>query len=1177
MTNGLYGKGKRGLSLILAIFMLLGSLGLTVFADEETAEPAEPTELITEPVSTEPETTEDVTLEKNASSSEGAGYYLVGSMNGWQPTNGYKFSENNGASGEYKLDVTLSSGNEFKVVYSGNGSSNDTWFPDGDNYKVTSSGRATVYFRPDYQGASDWYSGCIYVSMQPSYRLENGYYLIGLNGWTADSLTASDKLTKNESAGTEEYTIQKTLSYNNAFKIAYVENDAIKTWYPSDGDNYVVGEQYTGSKTIYFRPNYDGSESWHYGCIYVPRTQRLENGYYIMGLNISGDWTVDKLTASDKMDKNDGADTEEYFIRKALNYNDNFKVVKVENDTIQDYYPAGGQETNYVVGWNYTGSDKTIYFRPNRDGSDSWHYGYIYIEKTTSLENGFYLINFNTGDTVDTINSAWKFSQNTGASDNEYLLNVTLSGNEKLKVVKVENDQITAYYPPEGNDYQPDQYHTGDVTVYFRESYQDAWADPFGGYFYIAQRGDGSHGDFYIIGRSGWTVNDLTEADKLYINIYYGQNYPGVDHEYMRLVNLYQGQEIKIVEVKNGQIVQWYGVNHAIDYDSQHNVPYYGNQFVFFMETLTNDRGVPYTDNDGVSHDDDWQWGRGLRFSVQKGWATIGAEGTSRTNYTDGTLTKTKDGVTQEYAQGAYPTYGYDLEHGQITFSTGTAYDNNDFANRNAPTPNILYNLNLGQEIGYSVTPDEGWRVVRISLSYEYEDGSHEGEYELWSGSSESAVGGTFTAKGAAMRLIAEFEKIPVLHNVTVVGTEFGVIGVSSPVAINAGQTQQVTEGETVVINARAYGGCELIDIPVATYTDNGQTVSIPLTLGTDYSDKAKSGSFTFVMPEHDVTISVESRRIIRSCNLLLSGEIGLNIYADLQYVGGSVDDTYMTFRVTQSREGTAETRDDYDPEHTITFRGLDLYGYTCFVNAIQMACPVKTTLHYKDAEGNEREVYYTYSVDSYLKSVAGDSTEEFEDAQKMIKAIADFGYYTQQYLSRINSFTIGTDYAAMNTHFAEYTSSDWAEVQAALENQGVSTKCKTTDVTKVEHYLSLNAKTTIVVKITVNDGYALKSAHLDSSTEDFAFTKTGNVYTFMIEGIPAGSLATRHKIKAVSFQPGVEGEENDVEITLSALSYAKTILDSSTEQADAKNAMTALYHYYYETKAYAMSHTVNN
>ena len=134
MTNGLYGKGKRGLSLILAIFMLLGILGLTVFADEETAEPAEPTELITEPVSTEPETTEDVTLEKNASSSEGAGYYLVGSMNGWQPTNGYKFSENNGASGEYKLDVTLSSGNEFKVVYSGNGSSNDTWFPDGDNY-----------------------------------------------------------------------------------------------------------------------------------------------------------------------------------------------------------------------------------------------------------------------------------------------------------------------------------------------------------------------------------------------------------------------------------------------------------------------------------------------------------------------------------------------------------------------------------------------------------------------------------------------------------------------------------------------------------------------------------------------------------------------------------------------------------------------------------------------------------------------------------------------------------------------------------------------------------------------------------------------------------------------------------------------------------------------------------
>ena len=106
---------------------------------------------------------------------------------------------------------------------------------------------------------------------EPVYRLENGYYLFGsAQEWDVANLTAEDKFAVNLNSDVEEYVLTATLAENQEFKVVYVENDAIKTYYPDGTDNdYEVDAAHAGVTDIYFRPNYNGSEDWHNNCIYV--------------------------------------------------------------------------------------------------------------------------------------------------------------------------------------------------------------------------------------------------------------------------------------------------------------------------------------------------------------------------------------------------------------------------------------------------------------------------------------------------------------------------------------------------------------------------------------------------------------------------------------------------------------------------------------------------------------------------------------------------------------------------------------------------------------------------------------------------------------------------------------------------------------------------------------------
>ena len=115
-----------------------------------------------------------------------AGYYIVGSMTGWAVLPEYKMTRTGASTEEYSIILPLQRTSnyysQFKVVYSPDGVTKQTWYPGGENNnygddydeeqktgEIATSGIYKVYFRPGYDGGSDWHNNCIYAELSEYY------------------------------------------------------------------------------------------------------------------------------------------------------------------------------------------------------------------------------------------------------------------------------------------------------------------------------------------------------------------------------------------------------------------------------------------------------------------------------------------------------------------------------------------------------------------------------------------------------------------------------------------------------------------------------------------------------------------------------------------------------------------------------------------------------------------------------------------------------------------------------------------------------------------------------------------------------------------------------------------------------------------------------------------------
>ena len=138
-----------------------------------------------------------------------------------------------------------------------------------------------------------------------------------------------------------------------------------------------------GSKNIVLEKDRPGNYTitWTYATdgLAITFPDALAAGFYLVGSAIG--WEVGPLTASEKFADVDG-EPGKYQLTKSIAAGDKLKVVKVVNGAINTWYPDG-EGNEYTVDAKHAGS-KTIYFKPEGDGTWSAFGGYMWIDENTA-------------------------------------------------------------------------------------------------------------------------------------------------------------------------------------------------------------------------------------------------------------------------------------------------------------------------------------------------------------------------------------------------------------------------------------------------------------------------------------------------------------------------------------------------------------------------------------------------------------------------------------------------------------------------------------------------------------------------------------------------------------------------------------------------------------------------
>jgi len=224
------------------------------------------------------------------------------------------------------------------------------------------------------------------------------FYIIGdQDGWsTTDNKPNPKEMTVNSENGAFEYEVTVT----NDFYFAFSDVATSDSWDDFNANNRYAIE---AGETAYEVKDADVKQLQKANGTIVIKEQGVyklsvskdlqltvtrtgdapveEADYYLTG-TMTGWSTVAADLANYKLALNKGAEgVVEYMIKNvAFEASAQFKVIKVEEGKDPIWYPTG-MDNNYTI---QTAGNYDVYFRPNKDGGEGWHEGYIYA--TASLD-----------------------------------------------------------------------------------------------------------------------------------------------------------------------------------------------------------------------------------------------------------------------------------------------------------------------------------------------------------------------------------------------------------------------------------------------------------------------------------------------------------------------------------------------------------------------------------------------------------------------------------------------------------------------------------------------------------------------------------------------------------------------------------------------------------------------
>ena len=306
------------------------------------------------------------------------------------------------------------------------------------------------------------------------------YYLIGsFNDWKLETCEPmeGDSIVYEFAAGKTEFKVlPQNTKWDNALGFAKVNADCSSEGLSgNDGDNVIFTLKEKGNVKI----KVVEGKLCVTGAFEVPEPQPVINYYLVGSMN---NWSVENaipLVGDSLVANVEAGKYECKIIPKDLAQDwSNALGYSAVNAECSSEGIIEGENGNIVVELKEKGDIKIKVVEGKLCIT-----GTFYVPAAPTLTNGFYLIGQKGWD-VAALSAELLFAVNPD-NQNEYQLNVTLAKDEGIKVVKVENDVIKAWYPDgEGNEYKVDANHVGAKTIYFQETYKEDWKD-FGGFIWI--------------------------------------------------------------------------------------------------------------------------------------------------------------------------------------------------------------------------------------------------------------------------------------------------------------------------------------------------------------------------------------------------------------------------------------------------------------------------------------------------------------------------------------------------------------------------------------------------------------------------------------------------------------------------------------------------------------------
>ena len=280
--------------------------------------------------------------------------------------------------------------------------------------------------------------------------------------------------------------------------------------------------------------------------------------------------------------------------------------------------------------------------------------------------------------------------------------------------------------------------------------------------------------------------------------------------------------------------------------------------------------------------------------------------------------------------------------------------------------------------------------------------------------------------------------------------------------------------------------------------------------------------------------------------SLVLADSIGVNFFLQLPEIDGiDWSESYMTFTIF-GIDGCTE-RCDYDPDFMNP--GHTYYGFTCYVNAAQLADTITATFHY----GPGLKVEKTYSVKEYLGTYDEYKSSFDPKTQAMIEALADYGHYVQAFLAAQKNWTYGVEHEEMDKYYTESYDIDTIKA-AAADYAIVRVNESNGDVEKITYSMAVDSATAILVYFKPAADYT-GTLTVKVNGEDYTATAVNGRYEVRIPDISAHQLGRTFTIVATT-------EHGTATAEVSALSYVVGSLNAYASVPLTANAMASIYRY---------------